>query len=154
MPRGKLSLTTDVEYLSILDEQGNVEEGLVPDLADDVLEKFHRSMLLARRFDERLLNLQRQGRLGTFAPVKGQEAAQIGSIAALGERDWMVPSYRETAVQIWRGTPLEGRVLDPVADGRRTVGSFDVVGFPPTVQPSTISVSCRIPVATSAKPAT
>ena len=39
-------------------------------------------MLLGRRFDERMLRLQRQGRIGTFAPIKGQEAAQIGSVAA------------------------------------------------------------------------
>ena len=67
----------------------------------------YRVMLLARRFDERMLRLQRQGRIGTFAPVKGQEAAQIGSVAALRPEDWVVPSFRETAAMLWRGWPIE-----------------------------------------------
>jgi hypothetical protein len=71
----------------------------------------HRTMLLSRRFDERLLSLQRQGRIGTFAPVKGQEAAQIGAVAPLRDDDWMVPSFRETAAAIYRGLPLSGLLL-------------------------------------------
>jgi pyruvate dehydrogenase E1 component alpha subunit len=66
-------------------------------------------MLLARRFDERMLILQRQGKIGTFAPIKGQEA-QVGAVAALDPDDWIVPSFRETAAEIWRGKPME-RIL-------------------------------------------
>jgi pyruvate dehydrogenase E1 component alpha subunit len=54
-----------------------------------------------------MVRLQRQGRVGTFAPIKGQEAAQVGSIATLRPQDWMVPSFRETAAMIWRGWPIE-----------------------------------------------
>jgi len=68
-------------------------------------------MLLARRLDERMVRLQRQGRIGTFAPTKGQEAAQIGSIFSLRPTDWMVPSFRETAAMIWRGWPIEKLLL-------------------------------------------
>lgn len=68
-------------------------------------------MLLARRFDERLLQLQRQGRIGTFAPIQGQEASQIGAAAVLRDDDWMVPSFRETGAAIWRGIPLGGILL-------------------------------------------
>jgi pyruvate dehydrogenase E1 component alpha subunit len=68
-------------------------------------------MLLSRRFDERLLMLQRQGRIGTFAPIKGQEAAQIGAVAPLQQEDWVVPSFRETAAAIYRGTPLSGLLI-------------------------------------------
>ena len=60
-------------------------------------------MLLGRRLDERMLKLQRQGRIGTFAPIKGQEASQIGSVSTLTPTDWMVPSFRETAALLWRG---------------------------------------------------
>jgi pyruvate dehydrogenase E1 component alpha subunit len=63
-------------------------------------------MLLGRRFDERMLILQRQGKIGTFAPVKGQEA-QVGAAAALNPEDWVVPSFRETPVEIWLGKPME-----------------------------------------------
>jgi pyruvate dehydrogenase E1 component alpha subunit len=54
-----------------------------------------------------MVRLQRQGRIGTFAPIKGQEAAQIGSAFTLEPRDWMVPSFRETAAMIQRGWPIE-----------------------------------------------
>jgi TPP-dependent pyruvate/acetoin dehydrogenase alpha subunit len=50
--------------------------------------------------------LQRQGRIGTFAPIKGQEATQVGAVAALRKEDWLVPAFREAAAAIYRGTPL------------------------------------------------
>jgi len=68
-------------------------------------------MLRARRLDERTLNLQRQGRLGTFAPGKGQEAGPLGTVYALRPTDWMVPSYREAAALLWRGWPMEQILL-------------------------------------------
>jgi len=58
-----------------------------------------------------MLRLQRQGRIGTFAPIKGQEASQLGSVFCLGPTDWMVPSFRETAAMIWRGWPIEKLLL-------------------------------------------
>lgn len=102
MPRETIELPYQVECLSILDEDGELDSNLEPDLEADQLLDFHRLMLLARRFDERMLNLQRQGRIGTFALVQGQEAAQIGSSAVLKESDWMIPSYRDTAAALWR----------------------------------------------------
>jgi pyruvate dehydrogenase E1 component alpha subunit len=111
MPRETIETRTQVELLSILDEDGELDDSLEPDLSDERLERMHRQMRLARRFDERMLSLQRQGRIGTFAPVKGQEAAQVGSAAALAEDDWIVPAYREIAVHAWLETPLEGMLL-------------------------------------------
>jgi pyruvate dehydrogenase E1 component alpha subunit len=58
-----------------------------------------------------MLRLQRQGRISTFAPVKGQEAAQIGAVAALRSSDWMVPTFRESAAGLWRGQSLESLLL-------------------------------------------
>lgn len=107
MPRTKLDLAYDVEYLSILDEDGKLDKELEPDLPDDLLLGLHRAMLLGRRFDERMLKLQRQGRIGTFAPVRGQEAAQIGAVASLRDSDWLVPAFREAAAEIYRGRTLE-----------------------------------------------
>ncbi len=111
MPRTAIDLPDAINYLSILDENGQVDTKLMPDLSTDQVRHFHRIMLLSRRFDERLLSLQRQGRIGTFAPVKGQEAAQIGAVAPLQPDDWVVPSFRETAAAIYRGTPLAGLLL-------------------------------------------
>ena len=111
MPRMTIKPNTQIEYLSILDEDGKADQSRMPDMNDEYLAAFHHAMLRARRFDERLLNLQRQGKIGTFAPVKGQEASQIGSVAALRDTDWLVPSYRETAMMLWRGTPMSAIFL-------------------------------------------
>ena len=91
--------------LRILDAEGRLV-GEMPDGLDDKdLVEMYRLMALGRRFDRRALSLQRQGRLGTYPPGAGQEAAQIGSAYAVGPEDWIYPSYREHAVQLARGMP-------------------------------------------------
>src|SRR5690606_20611787 len=67
---------------------------------------FYRWMTMVRLFDRRCVNLQRQGRIGTFAPLEGQEAAQVGSAMALSKGDWIFPTYREHGVQMVVGMPL------------------------------------------------
>ncbi|MBT3225546.1 MAG: pyruvate dehydrogenase (acetyl-transferring) E1 component subunit alpha [Deltaproteobacteria bacterium] len=111
MPRKNINISDKIETLSILDEHGKLDEDLEPDIPEDELIKLLRGMLLGRKFDERMLNLQRQGRIGTFAPISGQEAAQIGAIALLRSSDWMVPAFRETAAEIWRGRSLESVII-------------------------------------------
>lgn len=111
MARDVIDLPYEVEHLSILDKDGNVDEALEPDLSDDLLLNLHRWMLLGRRFDERMLKLQRQGRIGTFAPIKGQEAANVGSTAVLRDSDWMVVAFREAAGELMRGRSMEDLLL-------------------------------------------
>ena len=111
MPKTKIDIPFSlVEHLSILDQKGNVDKELEPDLDQDFLVRLYRAMLLGRKFDERQLSLQRQGRIGTFAPITGQEA-QIGFVAALQPSDWFVPSFREVAAQLWRGERMESILL-------------------------------------------
>ena len=90
---------------------GNLDTKLELDLSEELLLKLHRTMLLGRRLDERMLLLQREGRLGTFAAIKGQEASQMGAVAALRESDWMLPSFRETGAALWRGQSVESILL-------------------------------------------
>ncbi len=111
MPRETIDLEYAIDYLSILDQSGEVDSDLEPDIDDDLLKRLHRAMLLGRRFDERMLKLQRSGKIGTFAPIQGQEAAQLGAVACLTEADWFVPSFRETAAEVWRGKPMENVLL-------------------------------------------
>jgi pyruvate dehydrogenase E1 component alpha subunit len=111
MPRRVLEPQYAIEYLSILDSEGNLDTALEPDLAPDKLRELYRAMLLGRRLDERMLRLQRQGRIGTFAPIKGQEASQLGAAFTLRKEDWMVVSFRETAAMVWRGWPIEKLLL-------------------------------------------
>lgn len=81
--------------------------GDVPDLRDEQLVDLYRLMVRSRIFDRRALAAQRQGRLGTYPMLEGQEAAQIGSAAALGESDFVYPAYREHGAQLTRGLPIE-----------------------------------------------
>ena len=66
----------------------------------------YRLMVLARVIDERCLMLQRQGRIGFYVPMQGQEAAQVGAALALTPEDWVFPAYRELGVALSRGVPL------------------------------------------------
>jgi pyruvate dehydrogenase E1 component alpha subunit len=104
MPR-KVLESFNVSHLQILDAEGQLDSDLEPKLPPDSLRTLYRTMVLARRLDLRMLSLQRQGRMGTFAPSMGQEAAQVGSAFALEPTDWMVPSFREPAAYLLRGLP-------------------------------------------------
>lgn len=112
MPKKEIDLPYRVDYLSILDEDGNVDKELEPDLPEELLLALHRAMLLARRFDERMLILQRQGKIGTFGPIKGQEASQIGAVAVLERDDWLVPAFREMGAELYRGKSMENVLLN------------------------------------------
>ncbi len=107
MPRTQIEPQFPTERLSILDSDGKLDTKLEPKLSPDDLKRLYRAMVLGRRLDERMLKLQRQGRIGTFAPIKGQEASQMGSVFTLTPTDWMVPSFRDTASMLWRGWPIE-----------------------------------------------
>ena len=111
MPRKKIKIPDQVEYLSILDEGRKVDEKLEPNIPDSHLTDLYRAMLLARRFDERLLSLQRQGRIGTFPPCTGQEASVCGPTAAMTDKDWFVGAFRELGGRLMRGEPIENYIL-------------------------------------------
>lgn len=67
------------------------------------MKRMYHYMRLARVFDQKLFKLQRSGKIGTYAQVKGEEATEIGSAFALKKSDWFVPSFRETGVYLARG---------------------------------------------------
>ncbi len=101
----------------VLDEDGAVV-GDVPDLDEDELVAMYRQMKLARHFDERAVSLNRQGRMGTYPPLSGQEGAQIGSAMAMAADDWMIPSYREHAAAVVRGLGLRDTLRYWMGDER------------------------------------
>jgi pyruvate dehydrogenase E1 component alpha subunit len=113
MPRKALEVQfPNIEYMSILDEKGNVDKELEPKIPAEELKDWYRWMLMARRVDERLLKLQRQGRIGTFPQSTGHEAISLGSIVAIKKpTDWFVPAYRELAGFLYRGWSLETILL-------------------------------------------
>ena len=91
--------------VQLLDDQGVLHEveGFPLDLKEDDFRALYRYMVLARRVDKQAINLQRQGQLGVYASLLGQEAAQVGSAFTLGEADWVFPSYREMGAALVRG---------------------------------------------------
>lgn len=96
------------ERLQILSPEGRLlDESLRPDLTDETVLSLYRQMVIIRVADQRALALQRQGRFGTYAPVIGQEAAQVGSGYALSKDDWVFPSFRETGALYMKGVSFK-----------------------------------------------
>jgi pyruvate dehydrogenase E1 component alpha subunit len=82
-------------------------DGEIEGLAEADLLSLYRDMVLLRTYDERSLVYHRQGRIGTYAIFWGHEAMQVGAVRALADQDWIFPSYRESAVGLLRGMPVE-----------------------------------------------
>ncbi|HEY1198208.1 MAG TPA: thiamine pyrophosphate-dependent dehydrogenase E1 component subunit alpha [Thermoplasmata archaeon] len=101
-----------------------------PAFPNEGLRDAYQLMALARAMDERCLMLQRQGRIGFYAPLMGQEAAQVGASRALAPGDWVFPAYRELAVALARGVSLKAifdQLLgnaDDVIKGRQMPNHF------------------------------
>jgi 2-oxoisovalerate dehydrogenase E1 component alpha subunit len=75
---------------------------------DDVLVGLHRQMVLGRRFDSQATALTKQGRLAVYPSARGQEAGEIGAVAALRPQDWLFPTYRDSMALVSRGVdPVE-----------------------------------------------
>jgi pyruvate dehydrogenase E1 component alpha subunit len=106
----------------LLDPDGDLVGGGEPRLTVERTVEGLRWMMLSRAFDSRATAMQRQGRFGTYSPVKGQEASVVGSSLALApQTDWIAPSYRELPALLRHGHPLERVVagyLGKVASAR------------------------------------
>lgn len=95
------------EMFQVLNEDGEiVNERYVPDLTDEELKELMTRMVYTRVLDQRSIALNRQGRLGFYAPTAGQEASQIASHFALDKDDFLLPGYRDVPQLIWHGLPL------------------------------------------------
>lgn len=101
------SVESQFEMFQILNEEGKiVNEDDMPDLSDEELKELMRRMVYTRVLDQRSIALNRQGRLGFYAPTAGQEASQLGSQFALEKEDFLLPAYRDVPQLIWQGLPL------------------------------------------------
>ncbi|MFZ4452654.1 pyruvate dehydrogenase (acetyl-transferring) E1 component subunit alpha [Salibacterium aidingense] len=96
----------------IINEKGNVNPEVQTDLSIEQIKRFYYLMLRARMLDKKSVNLQRQGRIGTYVQYEGQEAAQVGSAAALEEGDWMFPTYRDHAATLTFGHSMRNLLLN------------------------------------------
>src|ERR687895_1842425 len=90
----------------VIGDGEGIPDGEVDGLSETDLIELYRGLVLLRTYDERSLVYHRQGRIGTYAIFWNHEAMQAGSVFALEERDWIFPSYRESAIGIVRGMPV------------------------------------------------
>jgi pyruvate dehydrogenase E1 component subunit alpha len=89
----------------VIGDGESIPDGEVDGLGTDELVRLYRDLVLLRTYDERSVVYHRQGRIGTYAIFWNHEAMQAGSAYALEERDWIFPSYRESAIGLLRGIP-------------------------------------------------
>lgn len=99
-------MNLELDLRQVIDADGHVV-GDLPDLSEKELVDLYRLMVISRTYDRKAMGAQRQGRLGTYPMLEGQEAVQIGSAAAFEATDFIYPSYREHGVQLSRGMPLQ-----------------------------------------------
>jgi len=90
----------------VVDEEGRLVEGAELEIPEAELLALYRWMVLGRSLDERMVTLQRQGRIGFYIGAIGEEATVFGAVAALAPQDWIFPSYREHGAAFMRGLPL------------------------------------------------
>lgn len=96
-----------ITTFSVLSPEGKVvNEDEVPNLSDEQLQELMRRMVFTRVWDQRATGLARQGRLGFYAPVAGQEATMIGSQYALDKEDFILPGYRDIPQLHFHGYPM------------------------------------------------
>ncbi len=100
----------------LVNPDGSVRDRL-PITVED-MRGLYADMVEARTYDDKSMAMQRQGRLATYAPFQGQEAAQIGAGAALRDDDWVVATYRDAALNWRAGYPWRLLILGRTGDER------------------------------------
>lgn len=133
LSRQKDTIEKEFPMLQILNEEGEiVNEAEMPDLTDEQLQELMRRMVFTRILDQRSTSLNRQGRLGFYAPTAGQEASMIGSHFALEKEDFILGGYRDIPQIVFHGVPLYKAFL--WSRGHYEGGNYgDVNALPPQI---------------------
>ena len=104
VPKEPVALLLDA--VRVMRDDGTLDAAHDPHIEEDVVLRVYRHMVLVRTLDERLVTLQRQGRIGFHIGSYGEEAAVLGAAAAMRKQDWIFPCYREFGAALWRGMSL------------------------------------------------
>ena len=98
-----------------------VDQAFVDSIPAEDIARLYAAMVAQRVYDDRMIKMQRQGRLGFYLACTGEEACAYGPAYALQDKDWLFPAYREPGVALWRGFSLQtwvdnlvGNCDDPV----------------------------------------
>lgn len=100
-----------IQRLEVLAPDGTVDHALEPKIPNEKLLDMYSKMVEIRIFDEKAFKLQRQGRLGTYPQILGQEASQIVPALCLKPKDWLVPTYRGQGCYFARGMKLRNSLM-------------------------------------------
>src|SRR4030042_5909034 len=95
------------KMFQILKPDGTLHPIKKPPLSDQETFQLYQKILFIRLADQKALMLQRQGRMGTYAPIHGQEACQVGSAYVLQKGDWVFPAFRELGATLMMGISLK-----------------------------------------------
>jgi pyruvate dehydrogenase E1 component alpha subunit len=120
-----------MEPIRLLDVDGTLVGDAPIDL--DETRRLFAAMVTARVYDHKCTAMQVQGRLATYAPFEGQEAAQIGAVAALRADDWLVGTYRDAAAMWFQGYPWMNLFLGRMGDERGGASPEGVNVLPPSI---------------------
>lgn len=127
-------MSREFPIFQIVDESGRlVNEDYKDQITEELVKNFYYNIVRVRTFDRKAISLQRQGRIGTYAPFEGQEASQVGSALALENDDWIFPTYRDHGATLTFGAGMtrtylywKGRVEGCVPEKGKKI-------FPPAV---------------------
>lgn len=96
------------KMLRIIDNDGRIlRPDLLPDISDNTIIEAYKAMLFERVADEMAVSYQRQGRMFTYPPNKGQEAIHIAAGNVIRENDWLVPAFREVGLMLAKGVTMK-----------------------------------------------
>lgn len=143
----------------ILSVDGTADKALEPKIPDDGLVLMYRTMVLNRLLDERMLTLQRQGRIGFYLTSTGEEATHVASAYAMKKTDWIFPAYREPGAALIRGFDLHRYICqlfgnaDDTLKGRQMPNHFSAreVGFVSISSPTGTQIPQAVGAAWAAK---
>ncbi len=102
----------------ILTPEGEITSVGDPKIPSEDLLVAYRSIVLTRVIDEKMIALQRQGRIGTYVSCSGQEASQVGSVMGLSKNDWIFPMYRDLGMAVQAGVPVTTLMNRMFANGK------------------------------------
>ncbi|KRN89384.1 pyruvate dehydrogenase (acetyl-transferring) E1 component subunit alpha [Ligilactobacillus ceti] len=130
----KLNKTPKITKVSILDQDGKIiDDDLMPDLSDEELVSLFKKMIWSRVLNDRSTKLNRQGRLGFFAPTLGQEASQVASEFAMDKQDFLLPAYRDVPQLVLHGLPLSKAFLWSRGHIEGNKYAEDLAALPPQI---------------------
>jgi pyruvate dehydrogenase E1 component alpha subunit/2-oxoisovalerate dehydrogenase E1 component alpha subunit len=107
-----------LDLFCVIDEEGRVVPGASPLTDSELLLRMYREMKRVRLLDQRMVMLQRQGRVGFYGACTGQEAAVVGTALAAAPGDWIFPALRENAIMLVRGFPVASYIAQVFGNSR------------------------------------